>query len=143
MTTVETHLPAHQLRQQVERIAQSKPFICSRRMQRFLSYIVEAELTNSRDSLKESILGVEVFDRTPGFDPKEDPIVRVEARRLRAKLQEYYDNYGVADPVFIQVPKGGYIPEIVTRRIVEPTARQSTFSTMIWQYAAAFVTGLR
>ncbi|MFN7919267.1 MAG: hypothetical protein U0Q16_04175 [Bryobacteraceae bacterium] len=56
------------------------------------------------------MLAVEVFDRTPEYDPKVDTIVRVEARRLRAKLADYYASAGAADPVRIDIPAGSYIP---------------------------------
>ena len=67
-------------------------------------------MAGETDRLKESVLGVEVFERPPDYDPRADPIVRVEARRLRARLDEYYAGEGAAAPVRIEVPKGGYVP---------------------------------
>jgi hypothetical protein len=64
------------------------------------------------DELKESVIGVEVFGRTPDYSPKSDPIVRTEIRRLRNRLSEYYQNEGSADTVRFEVPKGGYVPTV-------------------------------
>lgn len=77
-------------------------------MARFLRHVVEASLAGDEAALKESSIGVAVFDREPTYNPKEDPVVRSEARRLREKLQRYYDREGQADTVLIHLPKGGY-----------------------------------
>ena len=61
------------------------------------------------------VLGVEVFDRDDRYDPRLDSIVRVEARRLRAKLAEYYDSAGAADTLVFHLPKGSYVPQFVER----------------------------
>lgn len=80
-------------------------------MQRFLRFVVEESL-NARDhGLKEYLIGVHVFDRAPSFDPRLDPIVRVEARRLRRKLAEYYERDGNLDPIRICFEKGTYAPQ--------------------------------
>src|SRR5262249_26922437 len=60
--------------------------------------------------LKESLVAIEVFGRPPDYDPKQDPIVRTEASRLRARLSEYYLGGGKDDPVVIEVPRGAYVP---------------------------------
>src|SRR5690242_5199551 len=67
------------------------------------------------DQLKEFVIGVEVFDKTEKYDPRMDPIVRVEARRLREKLKKYYETDGREDPVCIDFPTGTYAPLIQTR----------------------------
>ena len=84
----------------------------SERMARFLQCIVERTLAGRADELKEYLLGVEVFDHKHDYDPRVDPIVRVEARRLRSKLEDYYENHGAEAGVVIELPKGGYIPTI-------------------------------
>ena len=68
-------------------------------MARFLRLTVERMMAGRAEELKEYLLGVEVFDRKASYDPRVDPIVRVEARRLRAKLKEYYEGDGSADAV--------------------------------------------
>jgi eukaryotic-like serine/threonine-protein kinase len=70
--------------------------------------------------IKESIIAIEVLGRSPSFDSKTDPIVRVEAARLRDRLREYYDRHAHGDGVFISVPKGAYVPQFVER---EPQAQ--------------------
>lgn len=87
-------------------------FAQAERQQRFLSYIVTETLAGHADRLKGYTIGVEVFDREHTFDPTVDAIVRVEAARLRAKLREYYDNEGRADPVRFELPKGNYMVHI-------------------------------
>ena len=66
-------------------------------MVRFLRLTVERALAGQSDELKEYLIGVEVFDRKQSYDPRVDPIVRVEARRLRAKLKAYYEGDGAGD----------------------------------------------
>ncbi len=91
-------------------------------MRRFLTFIVEARLTADyrSEELKECLVGAAVFDRHADYDPKSDPIVRVEARRLRAKLEEYYNAAGHQDSVRIDLPKGSYVP--VWHWQIEPVA---------------------
>ncbi len=71
---------------------------------------MEQTLAGKSAQLKEQIIGVEVFDRKVDYDPRIDPIVRVEARRLRAKLKAYYNSPGRGDPIMIVLPKGAYLP---------------------------------
>ena len=92
----------------LERIVASEGFAGSAQLIRFLRYVVESCLRGEAGHLKESSIGVEVFNRGGGYDPKTDPIVRVEARRLRARLTAYYEMAGVAEKVRISLPKGGY-----------------------------------
>lgn len=80
--------------------------------------MVERHLEGRDAELKESLLAIEVFGRPADYDPKQDPIVRTEASRLRARLSEYYLGEGKDDLVVINVPKGGYVP--VVREVVEP-----------------------
>ncbi|HMF78542.1 MAG TPA: tetratricopeptide repeat protein [Bryobacteraceae bacterium] len=71
---------------------------------------MDQTLRGSADDLKEYVIGVEVFDRTTNYDPRLDPIVRVEARRLRLKLRQYYDQDGASDYIRIEIPDRGYAP---------------------------------
>jgi len=96
------------VRTELDRILASESFHGSPPLRRFLRYTVEHSLHGEADQLKEYRLGVEVFGRRPSYEPQRDPIVRLEARRLRAKLREYYEDEGRQDPVRISVPKGGY-----------------------------------
>lgn len=79
------------------------------RQQRLLRHIVKATLAGDMQRLNGQALGREVFDRGPDFDPAIDPIVRVEAGRLRGKLLAHYAGAGAQDAIWIEVPKGGYV----------------------------------
>ena len=93
---------------ELEKILSSIAFRGAEGLRRFLRYSVEHTLHGEGDQLKEYRLGVEVFDREASFDPRLDPVVRMAARRLRSKLQEYYRGEGIRDPIWIAVPKGSY-----------------------------------
>jgi TolB-like protein len=99
---------ADAVRAQLERVLASPGFANADRLSRFLRFVVERTLDGEGDQLKEYRLGTEVFDRPSDYDPRLDSIVRVEARRLRSKLAEYYEGPGRADPILIRVDKGGY-----------------------------------
>jgi serine/threonine-protein kinase len=96
-------------------VQQSREFRRSPGLQRFLVYLVDAVLTGHTDALKESVIGIEVFHRAPGYDAKADPIVRVEANRLRRKLEAYYESEGANDLLRISLPSGAYVPVIERR----------------------------
>ena len=111
----------------LERVLASAPFAGGGRAGSLLRYLVERTLDGRGDTLKEYVVGVELFNRGDSFDPKVDTIVRVEARRLRAKLDEYYGGPGASDPLRIEIPRGGYVPTFNVNGIdaahdVEPTA---------------------
>lgn len=84
-------------------------------MSRFLRYTVEAALAGEAESIKEYRIGVDVFDRGSTYDPRVDPIVRVEARRLRDKLCAYYEGDGQSDSILIEFEKGTYVPAFCER----------------------------
>ena len=107
------------IRRVLASVVQSKTFRQVDRLQRFLTYIVEETLAGRGDQLKEYPVGVDVFGKESSFDPRMDPIVRVQARRLRMRLVTYYAEEGQSDSVIIELPKGGYTP---TFRASEPTA---------------------
>lgn len=99
-----------EVRAQVDKILTNRLFLRSERLCRFLRFCVEHTLEEKSYQLKEQLVGVEVFDRKGDYDPRTDPIVRVEAMRLRSKLKAYYTSAGRADCVFIELPKGAYVP---------------------------------
>ena len=100
------------IREQLGKILASKEFENSERLCRFLRFSVEALLRGEQDQVKEYPIGKMVFDRNADYDPRIDPIVRVEARRLRKKLDDYYGGAGALDPIRIELPKGSYVPAI-------------------------------
>src|ERR1700754_2218257 len=81
-------------REQARRIFQSATFRNSATLQQLLQFLTEKTINGSAESLKEYTIGVEALGRKPDFDPKLDPIVRVQSHRLRAKLKEYYEAEG-------------------------------------------------
>ena len=104
------------VREQLERILHSAPFLQSQRRQRFLEYIVNETLAGRGERLKGYNIALAVFDRPQHFDPAVDPIVRIEAARLRDKLREYYEADGRSDAVRIDLPKGSYTPRSSSAR---------------------------
>jgi TolB-like protein len=102
--------PRELVLEELARILKSATFRRSRRLSQFLSFVVEQALKGNRSRLKEYVIGVEVFGRQESFDPRLDPIVRVEAGRLRTKLRYYYGNEGRDDKVRIECMRGGYAP---------------------------------
>lgn len=94
----------------LEKLLSSITLQGSPRLRRFLDHVVRHSLAGHADRLKEYTLGVEVFERGVRFDPRDDAIVRVEARRLRDKLQTYYRSEGATDLVTIGIPPGAYRP---------------------------------
>jgi adenylate cyclase len=104
------------IREQLVRILNSGPFHQSQRRQRFLEYLVNETLAGRGERLKGYNVALEVFDRPETFDPTVDPLVRIEAARLRDRLREYYEADGKNDPIRIELPKGTYTPQIEFRR---------------------------
>jgi TolB-like protein/tetratricopeptide (TPR) repeat protein len=94
----------------LERITQSAAFSRSERLCRLLRFVTERTLAGRGNELKEYLIGVEVLEKGSSFDPRLDSAVRVDARRLRAKLYEYYAGDGAEDPVRIVLNKGSYAP---------------------------------
>jgi TolB-like protein/tetratricopeptide (TPR) repeat protein len=114
---------------QLHKLVQSRYFARSGRMRRFLQFAVQHALAGTGDQIKEYSVGVEVFDRKRDYDPRTDPIVRVEARRLRDKLRAYYKTEGQNDSVVIELPKGAYMPVFGSRvasAAVEPAETPQT-----------------
>ena len=103
----------------LDRIVVSEEFSHAESLTRLLRHLVTTALRGEAGSLKESVLGVEVFDRA-NFDPRVDPIVRVQAGRLRARLAAYYAAPGLNDTVLIEIPKGTYTPTFRRRVVTTP-----------------------
>jgi TolB-like protein/Tfp pilus assembly protein PilF len=107
---METTFSETAIRQELNRVLQSPMFAQSERLSRFLRFTVEHVINGQEDSLKEYVIGTEVYDRRPPYHPSQDSIVRTEARRLRSKLKEYYELDGKDDPLFIFFRPGSYVP---------------------------------
>jgi TolB-like protein/tetratricopeptide (TPR) repeat protein len=123
-------------RQQLDRILASATFRQVDRLKRFLSFIALEGLQGHGDQLKEYVIGVQVFDKDSTFDPRADPIVRVQARRLRARLVRYYREEGAGDPLVIELPKGGYAP-VFKKRDAAASGRRSIGAALVGQNTIA------
>src|SRR3954454_5641537 len=110
-------ISAESIRVELEKILASHIFSRADRPSRFLRFVVEHAVGNAGSPLKEYAIGLGVLERGESFDPRLDPIVRVEAGRLRSRLLEYYKTEGLDDAVVIELPKGGYVPVFRERQI--------------------------
>lgn len=124
-------IPSGDVQAELERILASKGFAGAGRLSRLLRYLVERTLAGEGDRLKEYAVGVEAFDRDEKYDPRIDSIVRVEAGRLRTKIDEYYASEGAADSVRISLPRGGYVPKF-DRRTDAPVPVLQTRRWITW-----------
>jgi len=124
--TTKGRLPGKLIHHQLNRILASKTFSQVDRLKRFVTFIVEEAIARRGGELKEYVIGVQVFGKEPSFDPRTDPIVRVQARRLRARLEKYYSEEGQADEVIVDIPKGGYAPLFKSRETTPPRTSLST-----------------
>jgi hypothetical protein len=100
------------VRKELANVLNSPGFARNERLSRFLRFIVKRHLEGRDVELKESVIAIEVYGRQPDYNPKLDPIVRTEARRLRVRLSDYYKGVGADAAVIIDLPKGGYVPGI-------------------------------
>ncbi len=96
---------------ELEAVLASKTFVRAPSIAKLLSYLCGKYFNGEIDQIKEYTIATELFKRTGDFHSKEDPIVRVEANRLRAKLKEYYGSEGKNHPIQIFIPSGQYAPE--------------------------------
>ena len=111
MQSVETQFVAHDsVLDALARVLASPGFTRSDRFSAFLRFVVQQTLSGHGDQIKETVIGVEVFGPKPDYDPRTDPVVRMEAGKLRARMAEYYGGAGAQDPLRIEIPKGGYAP---------------------------------
>jgi Tol biopolymer transport system component len=123
----------------LEQVLASEVFAPAHGQQRLLRFLVEKYAHGQREQLKEYTIGVEAFDRGDNFDPRLDPIVRVEASRLRKRLHRYYETAGRDSRVRINLPRGAYVPVIVTRDAPQPPpeiAAERCAPTGAWEPAA-------
>lgn len=105
------------------KISQSSLFCNSHRLKRFIEFTVRETLAGK--PVKEYSIGVAVFDKGEEFDPRVDPVVRVQARRLRRILSKYYDTLGAEDPIRIIYQPGGYAPTFVEANSVVEENQQT------------------
>jgi hypothetical protein len=102
--------------EQLDRMLADEQFSASRRSSRFLRYIVEQTLAGRASDIKELVIAAELYENPSDYDSKAHSTVRVEASRLRARLQRYYLQKGALDPIHISIPKGRYVPRFERTR---------------------------
>ncbi|MBC8166785.1 MAG: hypothetical protein H7Y20_13060 [Bryobacteraceae bacterium] len=112
-----------EVRAALDRLLESRAFRSAHGQREFLRFTVQETLAGRGHNLKEFVVGAEAFGRGDRFDPRVDPIVRTEARKLRIRLARFYDGEGSADPVRIELHKGSYTPTFhYARAASEPEA---------------------
>src|SRR5216684_1818172 len=111
----------------VQRILGSKEFQRTTRLRDFLLYVVERKLAAAPQEITEALIGQRVFGRPSTYNPGDDSIVRTEARNLRQRLERYFAGEGAAEPILLEIPKGGYVPVFRPRHAVpEVEVKRST-----------------
>jgi adenylate cyclase len=109
----EETIPPLLIQDALQRVLASRDFVNSERKRRFLKFVVQETLAGHADRIKAYAIALDVFGRGPSFDPAADPVVRIEAGRLRRCLEHYYLGEGAADRIRITIPKGSYVPHFI------------------------------
>jgi TolB-like protein/Flp pilus assembly protein TadD len=116
----------------LQRILSSPDFANAGRLAALLQYIVTKALAGEAEQIKEYTIGVEAFGKPESFDPRLDTLVRVQASKLRARLEKYYSGQGLEDPIHIEVPRGTYVPVFRRMETRKPVVRKNWRSTAAW-----------
>jgi tetratricopeptide (TPR) repeat protein len=145
--TTEPHRPDEAIapadvRRALEQLLASETFRGSPQLGVFLRFVVEAVLRGEGSRIKGYTIGVEALGRPQSFDPLIDPIVRVEATRLRRSLERYYAGPGAADPIVFGLVRGSYVPSIVRRPEIPSTAPRKQFVPALLRRLTAAAAGL-
>src|SRR5690242_12964753 len=127
------------VREQIDRLLQSKTFQTSEVHRRLLQYLADRTLAGDADRLKEYTVGLEAFSKPPSYDPKHDSIVRLQMGRLRQKLAVYYQGEANGDPVLVTLPKGAF--KLVFEPIGAPPTGEEV-SARVQRRAWMLATGL-
>ncbi len=129
-----------EVRRHLSQMLEREPFSGSPRLQSFLTYIVEEKLAGREDQIVGKAIAEEVYGRKIGSDWKDEPIVRVDAGRLRRSLKTYYSGQGKDDPLQIEIPTGAYKPQFVLSSQSTESAQQSNPGGLMWAGIAAIAT---
>ena len=132
---------AENVRKQLDKVLSSTGFLRNERLSRFLRFVVEQHLEGKADEMKESLVGIEVFGRPPGYDTRSDSVVRTEAAKLRTRLSEYYASDGASDKLIIELPKGGYTPVFRQTAISAPASKRN-MRRSVWLATASSLAAL-
>lgn len=121
-------IPEPVVRAQLAKVLASETFVRSGRLSAFLQFVVEEQLAGRGSNLKEQVLAEELYKKGADFEGASDPVVRVDARRLRDKLREYYAD-AHDDPVVIRLPKGTYVPSFTSNGLAAAVRDPSSIAT--------------
>src|SRR6202035_2110770 len=118
----------------VQRVIESPHLIGSARLRDFLLHVSACAIRETPEGATEQQIGIQVFQRSPGFNSSEDSIVRSQARLLRLKLSAYFNAEGANEPLIIEIPKGHYLPVFLPSRhaehVTEALSTESAGETM-------------
>jgi hypothetical protein len=101
--------------EELQRVLQSSQFRRAQKLQQFLTLICDYHLQGRSPEVNEFLIATEAFGKGPDFDPSQDSIVRVQAREVRRRLREYYQNEGKTNPLVLDIPVGRYLPVFARR----------------------------
>ena len=123
--------PAGEVRAQLASLLASEVFRTSKRCRAFLEFVVERCLDGRAAELREKLIGVEVFQRYPGYDSNDDPVVRATASDVRKRLAQYYQDPGRAAELRIEMQPGSYVPEFrVPSAAASPALTQGSSTSL-------------
>lgn len=108
-------IPVDRIQRQLKRILTSPAFQATEAQKAFLAFVVKKALAGESGEIKGYTVATEVFGRREDFDQATDPIVSIQANKLRRALEHYYLTAGNKDPVRIEIPKGSYVPNFIER----------------------------
>jgi hypothetical protein len=111
-------------REELKRVLSSHNFAKAKKKSRFLEFVCEQAMLGNGDKLNEYLIGVEVYDRGPDFNPQDDAIVRVQACEIRRSLRDFYSREGKDDPWRIDLPPGHYVPVFARAPDTAPAAEE-------------------
>ncbi len=111
-------------REELRRVLQGKQFASAPKRSRFLEFVAEQTFLGNGDKLNEYLIGVEVYDRGSGFNPQDDPIVRVQAHEIRRALKKYYEENGNECVLCIDLPSGHYVPTFKRSTLARDESKQ-------------------
>ncbi|HLH18680.1 MAG TPA: hypothetical protein VKX45_15780 [Bryobacteraceae bacterium] len=122
-------------------ILESRTFARSSRLREFLLFVVKCAMENRAHEVNEYSLGVQVFGKSADYSPSQDNIVRVTARQLRTKLQEYYAGEGSRDAWRLEIPKGSYLPVLAPNAARESEESRRAPSALVLVLAVLCAAG--
>ena len=150
--TPSTEAEREAIQEQLERLLSAPLFHSSKRYPSFLRFVTANALAGHTDLLKERMLGIEIFGRTPDYDTTTDPIVRVTAAEIRKRLEQYYHEPEHAGELKIVLPSGSYIPQFSMtasataarqlHSLVPPTAESESISIQKRHWLLAIAVGI-